>query len=100
MNKVLLTKEQAEALESALEINGGDRAGVSQWHAQNIWTGKQEPLGDLDLETVNVALYVGYEIEKGPAEKVYDYYLNNIERGPVIENVLNLLNIKIKGINC
>ncbi|WP_066316846.1 hypothetical protein [Bacillus sp. FJAT-29814] len=101
MEKVMLSKEEALALESALEGVNGDKESVSQYHATSgLWEGKCQALNDLGLKEINIALYVGYEIEKGPEEMVYDYYLKNIERGPVIENVLNLLNIQIKGINC
>jgi hypothetical protein len=118
MGKVMLAKEEIEALESALEISGGDKANVVQWHSTNIWDGKQAPLNDLDLDTVCTALYVGYEIEVGPEEKIRAYFLESEKlhtkfykeenpkhlyiKGTIdgIKDTLNLLNIQIKGINC
>jgi hypothetical protein len=104
MEKVLLSKQEAEALESALEMNGGDKASVVHWHAQNLWEGKREVLNDQDLDLIIRALYIGYEVEPGPEEKVLEYFekLNNksLSSGRVIViDVLNLLNIYITGIN-
>jgi hypothetical protein len=99
MKKVMIAKEEAVALESALEIGGGDKAHVVEWHSTNLWTDKQAELNDMDLDTLCTALYVGYEIEAGPEEKVLEYYQENLDVAPVIEDVLNLLNIFIPGIN-
>lgn len=110
MEKVMISKEEAEALESALEISGGDRANVSQYHGvQGLWTEKREALNDIDLETLNVALYVGYEVEKDPEEKVIEFYQSldtsrefsaDWHISIAVTKTLDLLNIKIKGINC
>ncbi|MFJ5713157.1 hypothetical protein [Neobacillus sp. NPDC093127] len=103
MEKVVLLKQEAIALESALEMNGLDKANVVHWHAQNLWDGNRAPLNDLDLDTVCKALYVGYEIEEGPEEKikaVYDAnnHLPSLQFG--IRYTLKTLNVQIKGINC
>ncbi|WHY75730.1 hypothetical protein QNH20_16560 [Neobacillus sp. WH10] len=103
MTKVLLSKEEIEALESALEVNGRDKANVVQWHAQNLWEGKRAPLNDLDLDTVCTSLYVGYELEPSPEDKVlnlYKFYSDNGLAREVIEEVLESFNVQIKGINC
>ncbi|SDM18224.1 hypothetical protein [Bacillus sp. OK048] len=110
MEKVMISKEEAAALESALEVNGGDRANVSQYHGVNgLWTDKREALNNIDLETLNVALYVGYEIEPGPEDKILEYYhsldtsrefSSEWQMSLAVTKTLNLLNIKIKGINC
>jgi DNA-binding transcriptional MerR regulator len=92
MEKVLLSKEEAEALVSAFEISGGDKANVVHWHSQNLWDGDRAPLNELDLDTVCRALYQGYEIEAGPEEKVLDFYNNAKNRYEkiVITKTLNL----------
>jgi hypothetical protein len=104
MEKVLINKEEAEALESALEINGGDKANVVAWHAANgLWDGNRAPLNDLDLDDVCRALYVGYEVETDPEEKIVDLYESYPPEGSyraLINEVLSTLNIQIKGINC
>jgi hypothetical protein len=106
MEKVMLSKEEAQALEAALEINGGVNANVVSWHAVNgLWEGDRSALNDLDLDTVARALYIGYEIEPSPGDKVKEYFdqLNNksLSSGRVVViDVINLLNLQIKGINC
>jgi hypothetical protein len=109
MNKVMISNEEAAALESALEVNGGDKANVVHWHAQDLWDGKRAPLNDLDLGTVCTALYVGYEVEAGPEEKLLDYHQSldtsrefsaEWHMSLAVTKTLNLLNIQIKGINC
>jgi hypothetical protein len=101
MEKVMISKEEAEALESALEVNGGDKSSVVHWHAQNLFDGKRKPLNDLDLDTLCRALYVGYELEPSPEEqvlKIYKFYRDNGFAREVIEEVLAALNVEIKGI--
>jgi len=103
LEKVMLSKQEAEALEAALELNGGDRSGVSQYHGvKGLWEGNRKPLNDLDLETINCALYVGYEVEESPEEKVKEYYdyLLVPDNKMIVKATLTLLNIYIKGINC
>ncbi|WP_251468037.1 hypothetical protein [Neobacillus mesonae] len=103
MNKVILSKEEAKALEVALERSSGDKSSIVQWHSHNLWDDKTAPLNDLDLDTVCQALYVGYEVEPGPEEKVINFYEANAAN-PAIEfavrQTLKLLNYQIKGINC
>ncbi|WP_284037427.1 hypothetical protein [Neobacillus sp. 114] len=109
MEKVLLSNQEAEALKSALEINGGDKAHVISWHSQDLWSDKLAVLNDLDLNTVCTALYVGYEVEPGPEEKVMDYYQSldtsrefsaDWHKSIAVSHTLKLLNIHIKGNNC
>jgi hypothetical protein len=103
MNKVMISKEEAVALESALEVGGGDKSNVVQWHAKDLWDGNRAALNNLDLDTVCAALYVGYEIEPGPEEKIldlYKFYSDNGIASEVIEEVLGIFEIPIKGINC
>lgn len=101
MGKALLTKEQANSLENALEMCGGDRANVSQYHGvEGLWDGSRKALNEIELETLNIALYVGYEVDPGPEDKILEYYHKNTQYAIVIKDVLNLLNIQIKDINC
>ncbi|MCM3763481.1 hypothetical protein [Neobacillus niacini] len=113
MEKVMLSKEEAQALESALEISGGVPSNVVQWHSQDLWEGERSVLNDLDIDTVCRALYVGYEVEPGPEEKLLKHFQDQgvfKKKYPATEYhsghmdgirlTLDLLNIQIKGINC
>jgi hypothetical protein len=105
MKIVMLSKIEAEAISSALEVNGGDKAALVHWHAQDLWDGDRQPLNDLDLDTVIRALYVGFEIEPSPEAKVREYYVNMLfangeTYAEIIKCTLDLLGTKVEGINC
>jgi hypothetical protein len=72
LQKALLTKEQAEALESALECCNSKTA-VIENHINGIWSGCRRPLSTLSLERLVLALYIGYEIERSREEKLLAY---------------------------
>jgi hypothetical protein len=114
LDKVLLTKEQAEAIESALVLNS--RNYIVDWKTKNLFTGKREPLNNMELDTLIRALYVGYELEPSPEEKLAkifheakDFYKKHMV-GPSgsfhagqLEGIvitLDLFNIQVKGVNC
>jgi hypothetical protein len=111
---VLLTKEQAEALEFAkAKVKKED---IVRWHVDHIWTDEEKPLRGLSLDTLITALYVGYEIEPSPEEKItkiykeaQDFYKKYIAEASGsfhagqlegIRITLDLFNHKIKGVNC
>lgn len=105
MNKVLLSKEQAAALESAKNGCNFDKAAIVRWHADDLWEGDRAALNKLELDALCTALYVGYEVEPGPEEKVFHFYVQVMKFGghgqaDVIKQTLNLLGKEIKGINC
>lgn len=109
MDKVMLTQEEVKALESALTLSDGDKAHVVQWRATELFDGERAPLNEMDLNTVCRALYVGYEVEESPEDKILKFYKSLDTRREfsadwhvslAITKTLNLLNIKIKGINC
>lgn len=64
-NKVVLTKEQAEAIE---------KYKLMSWDVSNFiavkdqWTSKYAPLKTLTVDEMAIALYVGYEIEQPKIE--------------------------------
>jgi hypothetical protein len=115
-SKVRLTKEQADALERALECNEFNKSDVVDWRAKNLFSGKREPLNQLSLDTLCKALYIGYELEPTPEDMILYYYerlnkeISKCEDEVVralmtgektaIHNVINFLNIKINGVNC
>lgn len=114
--KITLTKDQSEALESALDLQGCNKANVVEWHATNLWDGKRKALNGMPLDTLIRALYVGYEVEPSPDEKIAQkykelqglytirmcesnggFYAGKLEG---IRFTLDTLNVKVKGVNC
>lgn len=118
MDKVKLPNEVAEALRHA-KFN-------LEWTDGNILA--KCVRGDWDLESMQVlnefckkddnkllianAIVNGYEVEQTPEDKVKEYYLNvhenlvnpngyygNEVRCEAVRHVLDLLNIKIEGVN-
>jgi len=116
MNKPILTAEQAEAIRL---IKGIDYSIIGiiiskSSRGKEIINPKYSALNGLDADTIMAALVNGYEIEKSSEEKLREYYTNNErlyfatmdkERREylailtAIEHTLDLLGIKIKGIN-
>jgi hypothetical protein len=110
MEKVILTKEQAIALDMAREDLFASE--VVATHARLLnddndsWAGRFEPLNRLNLDEVIRALYVGCEIEKSPEEQIKDFYtkapLNDrADYGTRygVRQTLQMLGIEIEGIN-
>ena len=114
MDKIILSKRVAVALEKALSNNFNNKGIVLKTHADILfnedlssWKGENyKHLNELSLEDMAIALYVGYQVEESPEEKLlnlYGYYIENSDNGieeDVIETVLEILGIKIEGINC
>jgi len=117
MDKIILTKRQAVALEKALE-NNFTKENVLKTHAsiqfeeRGQWKGDNyKYLNEISLEGMAIALYVGYEVEETPEEKVLkklkyvsseeadfttEYYCGFMDG---IVSVLLAYGIQIKGIN-
>jgi len=112
--KVTVTKKVAEAIEdvrkmyrdseiiATIEIDRGCTAYGSKMPTLIKFTRQAE--GNLDL--IMQALVNGYEVEKSPEEKIREYYesLNDEftyepKERDGIEQTLNLLGIKIGGVN-
>jgi hypothetical protein len=111
MNKVTLPKEVAEELEYALEHERSNSILFAE-----VIAGVYEKLHahfEYDTDSLMSALVNGYEVEQTPEEKVREYYegYKRMEawrghdghdaRGAVdiIETTLDLLGIKISGVN-
>ncbi|MCY7910944.1 DUF1642 domain-containing protein [Bacillus inaquosorum] len=116
--KPTITKEQAEAIDSL-------RNGKAAWDDEDFlyaYTSADystspefQPIASMDLLTLAAALVNGYEVEKTPEEKVREYHrslvcdmdraLSYEEEGnyrsaiEAVEETLNLLGIKIEGVN-
>ena len=116
MNKVILTKAQAEAIEAARRFGCIEEV-VSVCANNKMWVGFSEykPLNGIDLPTLMSALVNGYEVELTPEEKVREYCTTvgqafrdrhsdegasyNSGRLTGIRTTLTLLGIKIEGVN-
>lgn len=108
MQKTLLTKEQAIALESALECCE-ERANIVENAVNGLWSGKREALKQLSLDKLIVALYIGYEIDQSKEEKLIAYIneLNKGDEDPFIATAkllgvmktLEILGIDLKEVN-
>lgn len=74
-SRVILTKPQAAALQSAL-AERVTAENVLTVHAKypNGWTAVRAPLNGLPLRTVAFALYVGYDVEETPEERIKAKY--------------------------
>ncbi|MCP1355430.1 DUF1642 domain-containing protein [Aneurinibacillus migulanus] len=102
MEKVKLPKEVAKSIEDLREI-GADNwdivftfASGDEYHNHLVEFAKEHT--DRFLQ----ALVNGYEIEMTPEEKVYEYYHEHTENSDEKVGVcrtLNLLGIKIEGVN-
>ncbi|WP_168748460.1 hypothetical protein [Bacillus mojavensis] len=111
--KPTITKEQAAELEAMrTSFPGGDNY-ILMAACDDVLGGK---LAKLDLLTLAAALVNGYEVEATPEERVREYYYDLRraedrleERGESgsqfrqgwqsVEETLNLLGIKIEGVN-
>lgn len=117
IKKPVITKEQADAL-LGLYAEEWSKEHVLEYHVTREWTDRFSPLNDLDTVTLAAALINGYEVEKTPEEKVREYYEEaqrrckarsetgdieglwyNAGRGYGVVDTLDILGIKIEGVN-
>lgn len=107
MSKVVLTREQADALESLIRFtyDKNEKSDIVAAHAyrKEQWINKYAPLTELDLDTVIKALYIGYEVQT-PEKKLVELFNKTRTLGvPAytngIKDTLNTLGITIPGIN-
>lgn len=112
--KAILTQEQAKVLEFLKsESTVGEIA--TAFVGGELYLSEGEgfdpyALDKVGLHTFMTAIYVGYEVEKSPADKVREIYeqfsqsneheeffANDLKR--VIKDVLNALDVPIEGVN-
>jgi hypothetical protein len=113
MDKVKITRKQAEVLETELKSSHiqGDKSKFVKMYV-NLGDDDWEqgyPLTCLDKDTLIRALYIGYEVEETPEDKVLKYFKSlksgedwetaNYQNACGVVMTLDLLNIKIEGIN-
>ena len=111
--KVRLPRDVAEALDYAREKLNWSHANILVRTCRRDWESPEmAPIDDF-CTTDNKALVIaealvnGYEIEETPEDKVREYYKDQIRyyndhrdsTGQAILKILNILNIKIEGVN-
>lgn len=110
MEKVKLTTKQANTITELRKNGFTDRKIMQNALNYSGETGQYayySSLSGLDAYTLAAALKFDYEVELTPEDKVKDYYdkmqylrFDLQDHGSeIIKNVLNLLNIKIEGVN-
>jgi hypothetical protein len=111
--KVVIPREVAEAIESVREVARASNEQIlearldgSKWFCE-LYTPLME---DVDFDTLVRALYNGYIAEQTPEEKVLEYFRSHETCTPElvdryigickgVVDTLNLLGIKIEGVN-
>ncbi|XSD74791.1 hypothetical protein P5611_015915 [Bacillus subtilis] len=112
--KPTITKEQAEVIQIFMD-GDKEKSDLLRIHAKDRWIEEFSCLNELDIMTLAAALVNGYEVEKTPEEKLREYYESLWSDycdsdDPFIEvacesaraavnETLNLLGIKIEGVN-
>jgi hypothetical protein len=71
MEKAILTKQQAEAIETMLENSTCDRIVSIRVRDGSKFIGGCESINDMDLNTLIIALYIGYEVDLTEKEKIH-----------------------------
>jgi hypothetical protein len=107
--KAKLSYEQAKAIEAAKDSQQKQPWEHIEHFANHRFYKDLAPLNELDMDTLIRALYIGYEIEVTPEDKVRERYLhlqNNPQglpwmavRAEELKMTLDSLNIKIEGVN-
>lgn len=114
-DKVKLTKKQADAIEKLLSMTYYKKDIIVDHHAKDDkrWDDEIESLNGLPLDTLIRALYIGYEVEQTVEEQLLEYYekanrnkLNTDINEQLwsgarmgMEKALNIIGMKVKGIN-
>jgi 1,2-phenylacetyl-CoA epoxidase catalytic subunit len=117
MDKVKITQEQADEIVYHLQLHSNieilrmhNGTGNSKWNDGDSLT---KCILEMDEETLIKALYIGYEVKETPEDKVREYFKTtansqgnsqyevgyNLGSRNAIMETLNLLNIKIEGVN-
>jgi len=104
MEKVKVEKEIFEALKFWEERNRNSLEDVLyiRQHQSGFISQKLAPINNLSIEDLCKCFIIGYELEQTPEEKVLNYYIEKCEgsySGQCIKDILNILQIKIEGIN-
>jgi hypothetical protein len=100
--KEKVTKEQAKALSAFLEIEQILSERVKEYlQYVDTWKDFYLPLKEIGFDKFVRCLVNGYEVELTKEEKALNYYktLDNYPSLFAIKRILDILEIKIKGVN-
>lgn len=108
VEKAVLTQEQADVLSDLLR--GFPISELAIDYAEGDFLFIPEELRHIGLHDFMTAIYVGYEVEKSPSDKVREIYENvegygefstffKADMRNVIKDVLNALDVPIEGVN-
>lgn len=84
MNKAVLSKQQADSLESAIKCSNGDKASIIDWKVRELFSGDEESLNKVGLDDLIRALYIGYEVFEVPENCGIDVMGDEIVKGDYI----------------
>jgi hypothetical protein len=109
---ITVSKNVAEALDKVKEDHVNNFERIVEYHMDKFpeWSYELTPLNSLSLDSMIRALYIGYEIEKTPEEKVKELYGSyhvgamsgeRYDEGAqdAIERMLEIIGMKVEGIN-
>ena len=102
-----VSKELGDTLKDVINNWAANHFVVKQKAKGEVFSASYDELNAIDLDTLIRALYIGYEVEQTPEDKVRDYYNSHLRTDlssdhytkKAIVVTLNLLNIKISGVN-
>jgi hypothetical protein len=116
--KVTVTQAVADAIESALANQNGEKAMVVSRHTGFRWCAPEHQiLNAISLDTLVRALYIGYDVEETAHDRIRDTYKRRLAEGTFahidrtlvssrslafadgIKFALNELGVKIEGVN-
>jgi hypothetical protein len=100
--KEKVTKEQAEALKKYKNPLGSIQVDIEYYlENKNYFKSVFIPLKEMGFEKFVRCLVNGYEVELTKEEKILEYYNEALKVGDGlrVQDVLNILEIKIKGVN-
>jgi len=104
IKKPVITKEQADAIETFLEKGTKEDLLTAKVHCCHFGD-EYSGINTIDIMMLAAALINGYEVEKTPEEKVREYYESYggspsaMERKEAVQDTLDLLGIEIEGVN-
>lgn len=103
--KVVIKKDQAEDIEELLRIKSKELIVKQHLNGPGNWIADYDSLNWMVTDTLIKALYIGYEVEKTPEEKLVEYYKElkfNASSADIafgITETLKILGLKVEGIN-